>query len=93
MRNYEQQKELIRKRAYISFLTFILGLSTPTLFSISKQANLSLSIQVTLYLGLLIALFVCLFQKRQIKLQLEQISTRSNQTAEESVSNVFQKSS
>lgn len=80
MKQYEQQKELNRKRAYISFLTLILGLSTPTLFSISKQANLSLTVQVVLYFGLLIALFACLIQKNQISAQLEKISVLSEST-------------
>jgi len=73
MKNFEQQKELTKKRAYLSFLTLILGLSTPTLFSISKQANLSLTVQVLLYVGLLITLLVCLFHKKQLSMKLEQI--------------------
>lgn len=93
MRHFEQQKELNRKRAYFSFLALFLGLSTPTLFSISKQANLSLAVQVTLYFGLLAALFVCLFQKRQIKVQLEKISNPDNHNPQQIIQTQFKKSS
>lgn len=69
--NYEYKKELTKKRAHISFLTLILGLSTPTLFSISKQANLSVALQGFIYFGLATAVIVCLVQKKQITEKLE----------------------
>lgn len=83
MNDYEYQKELTKKRAHISFLTLILGLSTPTLFSISKQANLSIAIQGTLYLGLAASVIVCLVQKKQIteKLEKAKLSEQSNRKA------------
>lgn len=77
MENYEQQKQINKKRAYISFLTVILGLSTPTLFSISKQAGLSVGVQAGLYLGLLISVFVCVNQKKKLSVKLNQIKSEA----------------
>jgi hypothetical protein len=75
MNNFEYQKELNKKKASISIVTLVLGLSTPTLFSICKQASLPIPVQVALYLGLLIAVGVCLIQKNQISQKLERIKS------------------
>lgn len=75
MKNFEYQKELHKRKASFSVLTIILALSTPTLFSISKQANLSLTVQIILFVGLLVGVAICLNQKNQIDVKLEKIKS------------------
>jgi membrane protein implicated in regulation of membrane protease activity len=73
MEKLELQKRLEKKRAYMICLIVLLGIITPTVFSMSVEYNLSFSIQVSLFLGILVAMLYVFKKMRKVKTQLNSL--------------------
>ena len=62
MENFEFQKRLEKKRAYLNCLMIFCALLIPTLLSAFKQMNLPWALQVLCYVMLLSTMLLCHFK-------------------------------